>query len=80
MATGLRNPDEPSSRAELPVNGDQLQQTWFWAPKLGDTGYGARDVDDLVSRVAARLDAGRPAGAAGSGGDAQAAVLRWVVR
>jgi len=53
---------EASSCEELPVNGDQLRQTWFWPPRLEQHGYRAWDVDDLVSRVAAELDAGRPAG------------------
>jgi hypothetical protein len=44
------------------VNGDQIRQTWFWPPKSGQSGYDAREVDDLVNQVAAELDAGRPAG------------------
>jgi hypothetical protein len=46
------------------VNGDAVRDTWFlrssWLRSL--TGYAAPEVDDLLGRVAAELDAGRPAG------------------
>jgi hypothetical protein len=45
-----------------PVTGDQVRDTLFWPPRSGISGYDAREVDDLVRRVAAELDAGRPAG------------------
>jgi hypothetical protein len=44
------------------VNGDRVRQTWFWPPRSGQSGYGAQEVDDLVNRVAAELDAGGAAG------------------
>jgi len=41
------------------VNGGQVRDTWFCPPgKWGVTGYDARQVDDLLCRVAAELDAG----------------------
>jgi hypothetical protein len=46
------------------VNGDVVRNTWFlrssWWRSI--TGYAAPEVDDLLGRVAAELDAGRPAG------------------
>jgi DivIVA domain-containing protein len=39
------------------VNGDEVRRTWFL-----DGGYAASEVDDLLRRVVAELDAGRPAG------------------
>jgi len=62
MAIGLRKYGRAVVPEELPVNGDQLRQTWFWPVRFDQKGYGARDVDDLVNRVAVELDAGRPAG------------------
>lgn len=45
------------------VNGDEVRDTWFCpSQRLEVVGYDARQVDDLVRRVAAELDAGRPAG------------------
>jgi hypothetical protein len=45
------------------VNGDEVRDTWFCpSQRLEVAGYDARQVDDLVRRVAAELDAGRPAG------------------
>jgi DivIVA domain-containing protein len=46
----------PSSYAP-PVNGDEVRHTWFW-----DGEYAVWEVHDLLRRVAAELDAGRPAG------------------
>jgi hypothetical protein len=52
----------PGSDA-LPVNGEQVRNTRvLLAPYDGIAGYDARQVDDLLLRVAAELDAGRPAG------------------
>jgi hypothetical protein len=42
------------------VNGDQIRDTLFLPSRPGSTGYDAREIDDLVHRVAAELDAGRP--------------------
>jgi DivIVA domain-containing protein len=42
-----------------PVTGDEVRDTWFLDT---DGGYLAPDVDELLRRVAAELDAGRPAG------------------
>ena len=46
------------------VNGDVVRDTWFlrnsWLQ--GRAGYEAPEVDDLLRRVAAELDTGRPAG------------------
>jgi hypothetical protein len=50
----------PGSNAPR-VTGDEVRDTLFWPPQQG-AGYDAREVDDLVRRVAAELDAGRPAG------------------
>ena len=44
------------------MDGDQLRRTWFCPPSAGQRGYRAQDVDDLVNRVAAELDVGRPVG------------------
>jgi hypothetical protein len=51
------------------VTGDEVRDTWlldagsWWASGEGSrTGYRASEVDDLLRRVAAELDAGRPAG------------------
>ncbi len=44
-----------------PVNGDEVRDTWFLR-RRGREGYDASEVDDLLDRVAAELDAGRPAG------------------
>lgn len=45
------------------VNGDEGRDTWFCpSQRLEVAGYDARQVNDLVRRVAAELDAGRPAG------------------
>ena len=57
----------------LSVNGDVVRDTWFlrssWLRNITSsatprslTGYATREVDDLLGRVAAELDAGRPAG------------------
>lgn len=57
----------------LSVNGDVVRDTWFWrsswlrnitsyATPRSLTGYARPEVDDLLGRVAAELDAGRPAG------------------
>jgi hypothetical protein len=47
-----------------PVNGDEVQDTWFLRSSLlrSITGYAAPEVNDLLRRVAAELDAGRSAG------------------
>ena len=39
------------------MNGDEVRHTWFL-----DGHYAVSEVDDLLRRVAAELDAGRPAG------------------
>jgi DivIVA domain-containing protein len=44
------------------MTGDQVRDTLFWPPYLHGTGYDAGEVDDLVRRVAAEIDAGQPAG------------------
>jgi hypothetical protein len=45
-----------------PVNGEQVRDTRFWLPPHSEiAGYDARQVDGLVHRVAAELDAGRSA-------------------
>jgi hypothetical protein len=44
------------------MNGAQVRNTWFWPPRETTFGYDAREVDDLLHRLAAELDAGRPAG------------------
>jgi hypothetical protein len=44
------------------VNGDQVRDTWFWAPRSGVQGYDSRQVQELFRRVAAELDADRPVG------------------
>ena len=41
------------------MNGDEVRDTWFLRSRRG---YDASEVDDLLNRVAAELDAGRPAG------------------
>jgi len=57
----------------LSVNGDVVRDTWFlrssWLRNITSfatprslTGYATREVDDLLGRVAAELDAGGPAG------------------
>jgi hypothetical protein len=47
----------------LPVNGAQVRNTHILlAPHHEIAGYDTRQVDDLVLRVTAELDAGRPAG------------------
>ena len=45
----------------MPVSSDQVRDTWFWQPRHDVEGYDAAEVDDLVRRVAAELDAERPA-------------------
>jgi hypothetical protein len=50
-----------------PVNGDEIRDTWFldggsWWGSGACDGYLASEVDDVLRRVAAELDAGRPAG------------------
>jgi len=42
------------------VNGDEVRDTWFLRPE--QQGYDVSEVDDLLRRVAAELDVGRPAG------------------
>jgi DivIVA domain-containing protein len=42
------------------MNGDQVRDTRF--RPTGNAGYRARDVDELLRRVVAELDAGRPVG------------------
>ena len=42
------------------MNGNQVRGTSFRRP--GGLGYDAAEVDGLLGRVAAELDAGRPAG------------------
>jgi DivIVA domain-containing protein len=42
------------------MNGDQVRDTRFHP--TGNAGYRARDVDELLGRVVAELDAGRPVG------------------
>jgi hypothetical protein len=49
----------PSSYAP-PVNGDDVRDAWFLRPE--QQGYDVSEVDDLLRRVAAELDVGRPAG------------------
>jgi hypothetical protein len=44
-----------------PVNGDQVRGTWFLRPSR-TAGYDGPEVEDLLDRIAAELDAGRPAG------------------
>jgi hypothetical protein len=44
------------------VTGDQVRDTLFWPPCGNRTGYDQQEADDLVRRVAAELDARRPAG------------------
>jgi hypothetical protein len=44
-----------------PVNGETVTDTLFWKPPSDVPGYDARQVDDLLRRVAAEIDAGRPA-------------------
>ena len=41
------------------MNGDEVRDTWFLRRRRS---YDASEVDDLLDRVAAELDAGRPAG------------------
>lgn len=41
------------------MNGDEVRDTWFLGSQRG---YDASEVDDLLDRVAAELDAGRPGG------------------
>jgi hypothetical protein len=43
------------------VSGGQVRDTWFCAAGKSAPGYDARQVDDLLRRVAAELDAGRSA-------------------
>lgn len=43
----------------LPVNGDKVRDTMFLRVPWG---YDMAKIDDLLGRVAAELDAGRPAG------------------
>jgi hypothetical protein len=45
-----------------PGTGDQVRDMWFWQPRCRAAGYDPQQVDDLVRRIAAELDAGRPAG------------------
>ena len=51
----------PGSNAP-PVNGGQVRDTWFCPARQGVPGYNARQVDDLLRRVAAELDVGGSAG------------------
>ena len=60
-----------TSSYALSVNDDVVRDTWFlrssWLRNITGhtrsiTGYAAPEVDDLLRRVAAELDAGRPAG------------------
>ena len=44
------------------MNGDEVRDTWFLRSGSQYNGYDASEVDDLLRRVAAELDAGRPAG------------------
>jgi hypothetical protein len=46
----------------LPVNGGQVRDTWFCPAGKEVPGYDARQVDDLLHRVVAELDAGGSAG------------------
>jgi hypothetical protein len=39
------------------VNGDQVRDTLLLPSRPGSTGYDAREIDGLVHRVAAELDA-----------------------
>jgi len=62
MTSGARE-RWPSPASDVPfMNGDQLRDTWFWPPRYNVEGCDARPVEDLFRRVAAELDAGRPAG------------------
>jgi DivIVA domain-containing protein len=47
-----------------PVNGEVMRDTWFLRSSWlrSTTGYAAPEVDDLLHRIAAELDTGRPAG------------------
>ena len=47
-----------------PVNGDVMRDTRFLGNSRlrGRAGYATPEVDDLLGRVAAELDTGRPAG------------------
>jgi DivIVA domain-containing protein len=45
-----------------PVNGGEVRDTWFLRAGGGGHGYDESEVDALLRRVAAELDAGRPAG------------------
>jgi DivIVA domain-containing protein len=56
---GLWPVARPSSYA-TPVDGDQVRDAWFLRSK--QQGYDVSEVDDLLRRVAAELDVGRPAG------------------
>ena len=61
-----------------PVNGDEVRDTWFLRSSIwrsyggGFIGYAASEVDDLLRRVAAELDAG--------GGSAAVAHLQYRTR
>jgi DivIVA domain-containing protein len=56
---GLWPVARPSSYAP-PVDGDEVRNPWFLRSK--QQGYDVSEVDDLLRRVAAELDVGRPAG------------------
>lgn len=53
---GSRPAGGPRSITAL-VNGDQVRDTWFYLPPGPVLGYDPRQVDDLLRRVAAELDA-----------------------
>ena len=61
-AYGQRSP-LPRARTDNAATptGDQVRDTWFWPPRHEILGYDAGEVDDLLCRIAAELDAGRPA-------------------
>ena len=44
------------------MNGDQVRGTSFHPVGKDNAGYRARDVDELIRRVVAELDAGRSVG------------------
>ena len=54
---GSRPAGRPRSITAL-VNGNDVRDTWFYLPPGPVLGYDPRQVDDLLRRVAAELDAG----------------------
>ena len=60
LGSGLPDACGLVRKAAAPVNGDDVRSTWPMRASGG--GYSVRQVDDLLRRVAAELDAGRRAG------------------